>query len=136
MIGGLLKAEVMDLRRRIEALRPELAAAAQKVLDEWVQDEDGWDEELGSGGACDEISKAMTEVLYSLDGVEVADGGQDGDDHAFPVVYDDDEAYAVDIPPRVYETGGGYSWKKIEGALVREEDVSIVELDRDIVATW
>lgn len=126
----------VDLKNRIEALRPELAAAAQKVLDEWVQDEDGWDEDLGAGGACDEVSRAMHGVLSSLEGVEIEEGGQDGDDHSFLVAYDDDEAWAVDVPPGVYETGSGYAWRKIEGALVRAEDVSITEVDRDLLATW
>ena len=117
-------------------MRAELAAAAQQAVDEWQPDEDGWDEELGAGGACDGVSRAMAEVLASVEGAEVVDGGQEGDDHAFNVIYDDKDAYAVDIPAGVYETGGGYSWRKIDGAAIGPEDVSIVELDRDLVADW
>ena len=43
-------------------------------------------------------------------------GGQDGDEHAWVTAQLGDEAYGVDIPPSVYETGGGYSWKKKRGA--------------------
>jgi hypothetical protein len=126
----------MNLRSKLEALRGSLAAAAQGAIDEWLPDDEGWDEELGAGGACDAVSRAMSEVLGSLEGVDVADGGHEGDDHAFLVVYDHDEAYAVDVPPGVYETGGGYSWRKIDGASVEPGDVTISEVDRDLVADW
>ncbi len=77
-------------------------------------------------------------MLYNkigrLPDVEIVDGGHDGDDHAYVIVYSIDEAYAVDIPPGVYETGGGYSWKKISNAVITPEDVIIEEVDRDEVA--
>lgn len=114
-----------------------MAAAAQSVLDDWSQDEDGYDEEFGGGGACDKICDAMREVVgNAIPDLEFQDGGQDGDDHAYFIAYDADEAYAVDIPPGAYETGGGYSWKKIEGAEVSPDDVAIWEVDRDLIVDW
>lgn len=114
-----------------------MASAAQAVIDEWSQDEEGWDEEFGAGGACDRVSGALAGVIGSLDDVEIVDGGHDGDDHAWLVVYDDEEAYSVDIPPGVYETGGGYSWTKLEDAKVSPEDVEIFKLNRrDVVAVF
>lgn len=124
----------MGLKESIESLRPRLAEAAQEVIDSWEQDEDGCDEEFGSGGICDSVAQAMSSVLAKIDGVDLSDGGQDGDDHAFVIVYGDKDAYAVDIPPGIYETGGGYSWRKIEGAVVRPSDVSVYEVRRSDVA--
>ncbi len=127
----------MKLGERLIALRAELAVAAQGVVDDWAQDEEGVDEELGSGGVCDRVAEAMGEVIHSrLDDIQSTEGGQPGDDHAFIIVYDDEEAYAVDIPPGVYETGGGYSWKKIQDAEVEASDVSITKMDRDLIADW
>lgn len=126
----------MNLKKRLESLRADLAAAAQRVIDEWQPDEYGWDEGFGAGGACDEVAKAMSEVVAGLEGVEIQDGGHEGDDHAYLVVYDADEAFAVDIPPDIYETGGGYSWKKVEGARISPGDILITELDRDLISDW
>ncbi len=122
----------MSLLDDLDRLRPELAAAAQAVVDSWVVDEDGEDD-YGGGGVCDDVARALSGVVSALPGVEVVDGGQDGDDHAWIVVYDDSEAFAVDVPPGVYETGGGYSWKKIDGAVVSPDDVVIEPVRRSDV---
>jgi hypothetical protein len=127
----------VDLEKKLEALRSQLAQAAQAVVDEWEQDEEGMDEELGGGGVCDRVSEAMQGVVADqLEGVEFTEGGQPGDDHAYFIVYDEDEAFAVDIPPSVYETGGGYSWKKRQDAQIEPSDVVFSEVERDLVADW
>jgi hypothetical protein len=108
------------LSRELHELRPLMAAAAQKVYDEWDQDDDGNDEELGSGGICDQVSAAIGEVISrEVSGTEIYDGGQEGDDHAFVITQANGEAFGVDIPPGVYESGGGYNWK-------RRKDVQIL----------
>lgn len=108
-LAGLASGRVGGLKAKLHALRPAIAKAAQAVVDAWEQDEDGMDDELGAGGACDRVSDAISEVVHEkIEGLEEVGGGQDGDDHAFPIFYDDREAFAVDIPPGVYETGGGY----------------------------
>jgi len=125
-----------SLLQQLEQLRPELAAAAQAVIDDWIQDEEGFDPDLGAGGVCDQVSEAMSSVITSaIDGVGILDGGHDGDDHAWLIVHDGSEAAGVDIPPSVYETGGGYNWRKLEDARVDPEDIAIWKLNRrDIVA--
>ena len=60
----------------------------------------------------------------------MTEGGQEGDEHAYIIVFNDTEAYEVDIPPGVYETGRGYSWKKIEGARIEPENVVINPVPR------
>lgn len=126
----------MELLRKLGRLRVALAQAAQGVLDEWQQDE-GTDEELGTGGVCDRVSQAMSAVIEeNIDDVITTEGGQPGDDHAFFIAYDANEAYAIDIPPDVYETGGGYQWRKIADVVVKPSDVVFVEVDRDLVVDW
>lgn len=121
----------------LEALRPQMAAAAQRVLDAWHPDEDGYDEEYGGGGACDDVNSAIQDVIYGIEGVEVVDGGHDGDDHAWTIVYDDSDAFAVNIPPGVYEEGGGYSWRKKDGVTVSPDDVVISPVRRrDVVGAF
>ena len=124
------KATGSDLVTQIRRLVPSLAKAAQKEYDAWDQDEDGVDEEFGTGGICDRIAEAFSEVLSRLPNVEIVEGGQDGDDHAYVIALTDTEAVAVDIPPRVYETGGGYSWKKRQGVRFDSSDVVLDPLDR------
>lgn len=116
---------------RLQALRPELARVAQAELDAWQPDQDGIDEVFGGGGACEAIAQAMSSVLgRQIDGIEIVDGGHEGDDHAYLIVYDDREAYEIDIPPSVYETGGGYSWTKIAGVQIQPGDIVINKIDR------
>jgi hypothetical protein len=118
---------------RIERLRPRLAAAADAVVQAWEQDPEEGDPELGWGGPCDRVNEALQGVLAEgLEGssAEIEDGGQDGDDHAWTLVtFPDGAVVQVDVPARVYETGGGYVWTKRPNAKVRPEDVSIALLD-------
>ncbi len=121
----------------LQEATPEMAAEAQKIYDSWEQDENGEDPENGIGGICDEIANAITGVIYDKVPIEcsVTEGGQPGDDHAYVIVYMDNEfgkeVYAVDIPHGVYETGGGYSWKKIPDVKFKASDVEIGALDID-----
>ena len=124
-------ASTQPLIQRLMAIRPSIAHAAQKVYDQWEQDEDGMDEEFGGGGICDSVASSISEVVTNhLHDVDIVDGGQDGDDHAFIVVLTPTEAVEVDIPPGVYETGGGYNWRKREGVTFSPSHVSLAKLDR------
>lgn len=118
--------------KRIEQLKPAIARAAQDIYDAWDQDEEGVDEAYGTGGICDEIASQIGSLLIE-DGWEIVDGGWDGDDHAFVIAVSETEAYAVDIPPQVYETGGGYSWTKKPGVKFSPDDIVVYEVDRENV---
>lgn len=123
------------LQALLEALRPELVKAAQQVYDAWQQDEDGMDEVFGTGGICDEIAQEMSGVL-SHAGIDVVEGGQDGDDHAWLFVCDAAEAFEVDLPYCLYEHGAGYCWTKINGVVFTPEDVMLTKVDRaDVLFT-
>lgn len=126
------------LRTAIHKRRAAFARAAQNVLDEWQQDDEGVDEVFGAGGACDAIANAFRDVLdfeyIDADGhrrhPSVTDGGHPGDDHAWLIAYDDHEAVAVDLPANVYETGGGYRWRKRPGVRVHPSDLVIEPIKR------
>lgn len=119
-----------SLKKELEQLRPRMVEAVQKIYDEWTQDEDGVDEELGTGGICDQVADAIVGVIQeNVRDVDTLEGGQDGDDHAWPIAQRGDEAYGVDIPPGVYESGGGYSWKKISDVVFKPEYIVIFPVD-------
>ncbi len=106
-----------------------MTQAAQEVYNEWSQDDEGIDEELGTGGICDAISQAISGLIAeNIENVELTEGGQDGDDHAYVIVYNEDEAYGVDIPPSLYETGGGYSWTKVLDVTFTPQNIDIFEV--------
>lgn len=119
----------LSLKDKLLRLREEFANAAREVHYEWTQDEHGMCEWRGTGGICDEVSDAIGEVL-SRHNIDSTDGGQEGDPHAWRVAYDDKEAFGVDIAPEVYETGGGYNWKKRHDAAFSPEVVEIFPLRR------
>jgi hypothetical protein len=115
-----------DTLEKLKGLAPKMAEAAQPIYDEWEQDEEGVDEEFGGGGICDAVSEAIGGVVADNLDVELMEGGQGGDDHAYLMVRDSDgEGYIVDIPHTVYERGGGYKWEKVEGVKFGPEDVMI-----------
>jgi len=128
----LLASSEKPLKSEILSLRQLMAAAAQEVYDEWEQNDSGVDEEFGEGGICDAIQQALMGILSSnVDGVELQDGGQEGDDHAYVIAHNDYEAYGVDIPPSRYETGGGYTWKKVENVHFEPRDIQVFEIPLD-----
>lgn len=114
------------LKRKLMSLRSRIALAAQRVYDQW-DPEDEW----GSGGICDEVCDAMSDIVAtSVSGVDIDVGGQPGSDHAPLLVYTDDEAYIIDIPASTYERGSGYSWEKIPDVRIRASDVQVYAVDR------
>ncbi len=116
-----------DLLTDLLSLRPQFAAAAQAVIDDWTGDGD--DPELGSGGCCDRVTQAMMHVASTnLSDVSLDDGGQEGDDHDWLVVTRGAESCGVDIPADLYERGGGYNWRKRDGVLIQPSDVVIWKL--------
>ena len=117
------------LYNQLMSLRTRMAFAAQQVYNSWAQDENGMDDELGGGGICDEISRAIADVVVStVRNADTTEGGQDGDDHSWLIVYNQQEAYGVDIPCHIYERGGGYSWQKLQGVHFSPNDISIWEV--------
>jgi hypothetical protein len=83
------------------------------VYDEWDPEDIG-----GAGGICDEIAQEIAGVIANrLGDVEIVDGGHDGDDHAWNIVYDDHDAYGVDIHPSVYDKAADTTGRKSQKSL-------------------
>jgi hypothetical protein len=105
------------------ALRPQIAAAAQEVYDGWQQDDDGVDEVLGGGGICQDVAEAIAGVVSGA-GIDATTQFDEYEHHVECIAYSDAEAFYVDIPYSLYETGGGYSWKKINGVNFSPDNVT------------
>lgn len=110
----------------VRSLVPDLAGAAMKIYGEWLQDENGFDEELGQGGICHLVADAMVEVLSAAGVTNVTScHAQVGENHVFVVAGLADGVYAIDIRPEVYEIGRGYVWRKRQGIEIMPEDVEL-----------
>jgi hypothetical protein len=139
--------EEKPLYQALMNLRPQLAQAAQKVYDDWYQDETGHDEMYGMGGICHDIADAIVDVIYqNIPGVLAGTTNPScGENHVWTMVcweeeeLDEDgesannEGYVVDVPYHVYETGGGYNWKKIPDVEFSPDDITISFVSPDDV---
>jgi len=96
----------------LKVLIPQMIQAAQKVYDEWDQDNEGLNPELGAGGICQDIAEEMAGVL-SMAGIDSATvSASVGDQHVWVFARFSDGVYSIDIPPGTYESGSGYVWRK------------------------
>lgn len=122
--GGGSKTSV----ERILQSKNTFASLAQKVYDDWAQDDEGYDEELGSGGICQDIAGEISGKLNEMGYDATTVSAQVGEQHVWTVVKADEGTYEVDIPPGVYESGGGYTWSKKPGVEFTAGDVIINRL--------
>lgn len=113
------------------SIRADLILAAQKIYNDWEQDEEGYDEMYGSGGICDDIADAMCGIVSEKTDYGCFSLYNEYDCHTSIFVYDSENKtiYNVDIPPYVYESGGGYDWKKLKDVRFKIQHVSITEED-------
>ena len=117
--------------KQIQSLLLSIAEAAQLEYDKWNQNEDGVDEELGSGGICQNIADAISTVLNRSRIDAAAVSQQIGDQHVYVVAKFREGVYEVDIPPSVYEYGTGYTWRKKESVAFDPRDITVVKIDGD-----
>lgn len=117
----------------LEKLRQAFVKAAQAVYNQWQQDETGYCDIQGhSGGICHTIADGIVEILYDA-GYEYVTtfNSQIGENHVWTMVATADGVYEVDIPPSAYETGGGYTWKKIPDVTFEPSDIVISRISPD-----
>ena len=130
----------------------ELSGAAQATYDDWIQDKEGYSEnfgDIGYGGICHIIADKIIEVLdkYNVDSKHSFCSITDYSvQHVYVLAYirtDQEEleeenpaegeeeresrydVWSVDIPYYIYETGGGYNWKKIPDVKFGPNDVNL-----------
>lgn len=114
---------------RFAKVAGQVAAAAQRVVDAWEQDEDGVSDKYGSGGVCDDVAAATCDALRGLSWVrDCVTFHIEDDNHTVARVLADDGVYDVDVPANVYETGAWYVYRKRPEATVSAEDVVVERL--------
>lgn len=112
----------------LKSLFPLFVQAAQKVYDEWEQDEEGVDEVLGTGGICQDIAAAICDVMNDH-GIDCSTVSQAvGEQHVYCICKLQEGVYEVDIPPYSYESGGGYTWKKLPNIKFDDSYITIHRL--------
>ena len=115
--------------KEVEAIRLELAYAAQKIYDEWVQDEEGYDHEVGNGGICHLIADELIDVLYEHNINRCETTSSTSEQHVYITGQFREGIYMIDVPYSIYETGGAYIWKKRPDIKFAAEHIDIYRLD-------
>lgn len=119
------------LKNKIENLSDSIIAAAQAVYDDWDQDDEGWSDHFGhEGGICDAIAEAICDSLIKAGIDSFTISASVGEQHVWSIAIDREkkEAVSVDISPYVYETGGGYVWKKRQGVVF---DKNVLQIQKE-----
>jgi len=114
-----------------DVVKDDMVKVAQKQYDDWKQDRNGQDVELGSGGICHLIADDLISILYSHKIENVQSVCSTHEQHVYIVGQFKEGIYEIDIPYNVYETGGGYSWKKIQDVEFNRNDIVIHKLTSD-----
>lgn len=83
------------------------------------------------GGICHDIADAICGVLdrHNINSTQFFQPF--GEVHVSAVAQFKEGIYEIDINPYAYETGGGYSWKKIKNVNFDASDVIVSKLDPD-----
>lgn len=122
-----------DMASKLKSLADKYVVAAQKVYDDWDQDEYGYDGNYGHGGICDDIADAIGEIVSKNTKYSLSLLHDSMINHTSVAVSNPDtrEAYEIDINPYNYEIGGGYTWRKIPNVKFNKSMVSIRPMDYD-----
>lgn len=122
----------------VRALAPGFAAAAQRIYDDWDQDADGMDAELGTGGICDLIADAIVAHVHeSLEGdIRAASKPLNDEQHVNVSIAVQEGVFEIDIPHRLYEYGSMFTWTKRPDVRFSSEDVTFSCLSRDPGEWW
>jgi hypothetical protein len=108
-----------------------MVRSAQKEYDEWVVDTDGNDAEVGGGGICHLVADELINALSSNGIHNCQSVCATHEQHVYVICQFKEGIYEIDIPYSIYETGGGFSWKKIPNVKFNRNSVVINRLDGD-----
>lgn len=108
-------------------IKKELADVAQKVYDDWIQDEHGMNDEFGTGGICHLIADDLIDVLNKHNIWDCQTVCSTHEQHVYIVGRFREGIFMIDIPYSYYETGGGFTWKKRPNVIF---DGSYIVIDR------
>ena len=117
------------LEQKIKHILPKLAKKAQEEYDAW--DEENVDEYAG-GGICHIIADELSDI-FSQNDIDSAPITHPFKQHVYNVAFDTETktAITIDLPDYVYETGGGFSWKKIPDVEITPNDFILDEVNWD-----
>lgn len=118
----------------IKSLTPLFVDAAQKIYNEWDENQDVY----FGGGICHLIADAFVEIIYkNFPDYFATTFTRDDIQHVETIVYNIDsekledvddetdiETIMIDINPYIYEKGGGFSWTKIPDVEFTTTDVT------------
>lgn len=111
----------------VKTLFPRLAQAAQKVYDAWDEEDN---DTYAGGGICHLIADEFVSILYEH-GVECTSVSSSHEQHVYVALKVIEGVYTLDLHYSIYETGGGFSWKKIPNVKFDGNDISIFRVSRD-----
>ncbi len=114
---------INDIKSRISWL----AKIAQKVYDDW--DEDDKDTYAG-GGICHLIADEFSSYL-NFHGIDTRTVSSSHEQHVYCVSVVKEGVYTVDIHWSYYESGGGFSWKKIPNVVFDGNEINFYRLSTD-----
>ena len=115
--------------KKLDDLKDQITVVAQKEYDQW--DESDLDT-YGGGGICHLIADEIASLLCE-NNIDCFSHSLDYKQHVLVVAYDKESETAcwVDIPEYLYETGGGFTWEKINDVKFTSDFVSIEAVDYD-----
>jgi len=104
-----------------------ILVAAQRIYDEW--DESNIDTYAG-GGICHIIADAICDIMWDI-GIECTTVSCSYEQHVYVAVKVEEGVYTIDIPYSIYETGGGFNWKKLPDIKFDSRDVVFNKVSSD-----
>ena len=123
----MLREENLKSIKTVRKYIPDIVKIAQKIYDNW--DEDDIDTYVG-GGICHIIADEIAYFLRSKD-IDVYVVSSNFEQHVYCILQVKEGVYSLDIPPYLYERGGGYSWSKIPDVVFDESFIMIELLSPD-----
>lgn len=134
IIGYYMKIQISLSATRLKsvtvakALAHKMAAAAQKEYDDW--DESNRDEYAG-GGICHRIAEAICSILDHAGIGQVTTVSSDHEQHVYVAAAFKEGVFSIDIHWSLYETGGGFSWKKLPDVEFDQRDITFYKISSD-----